>query len=505
MKRNYFVCCLIALLGSLNMQAFDFEVDGIYYTVTGKDSVSVVAGTNLYGGSVTIPATVKNDTLEYKVAAIDSKAFYYCTDLTSVIIPEGVEKIDYAAFRNCSGLTSVALPASIKKMGNAVFFGCSSLASVTLPDNLTAIEPYTFFACKNLTTVSVPASVRRIGGSAFGDCKALTSVNIPVGITEIASHTFENCSALTSVVIPVGVTDIGDYAFQNCSALTSVVIPAGVTQLGRCAFFGCNLASVTIPATVKLLVSSTFGSCPNLSTISVESGNTKYSAEGNALIETIVDDKTSDITKRLVMGCASTVIPDGVTEIGRCAFENCNGLTSITIPASVTSIEDYAFSSCTDLTSVTILEGLTDIGNYAFAGCENLESISLPASTATIGDEAFAQCSGLKVVTCNAIKCPKASSDAFLSISEDAVLFVPSASYDEYARTDPWKQFLNIDVIENNMVAEERDAETAITSLEGFGKIQQVYQLGGQQTSRLQRGINIVRMSDGTTRKVLVK
>ena len=93
MKRNYFVCCLLALFGSLNMQANDFTVDGINYTTTDSAIVSVVASEGSYTGAVNIPATVTYGDVNYKVTAIAEKAFFYCTGLTSVTIPENVTEI----------------------------------------------------------------------------------------------------------------------------------------------------------------------------------------------------------------------------------------------------------------------------------------------------------------------------------------------------------------------------------------------------------------------------
>ena len=109
----------------------------------------------------------------------------------------------------------------------------------------------------------------------------------------------------------------------------------------------------------------------------------------------------------------NVVIPEGVTSIGRSAFENCSSLTSVTIPesvteigwsafencsslASVTSIGDSAFENCRSLTSVVIPERVTYIGGYAFKNCSNLTSVTIPASVTSIGYEAFSGCTGLK-------------------------------------------------------------------------------------------------------------
>ena len=114
MKRNYFVCGLLALCGSLNMQAaVDFTVNGITYSETDSAVVSVVANEeNPYEGAISIPATVSYDGIDYTVSAIGEKAFYYCTGVTSVTLPETVTELEYGAFRNCSGMTAINLPSS---------------------------------------------------------------------------------------------------------------------------------------------------------------------------------------------------------------------------------------------------------------------------------------------------------------------------------------------------------------------------------------------------------
>ena len=98
-------------------------------------------------------------------------------------------------------------------------------------------------------------------------------------------------------------------------------------------------------------------------------------------------------------GIQSVVIPEGVTEIGNCAFDGCSSLTSVTIPEGVTEICGGAFGRCISLTSVTIPKGVTEIGNCAFAGCDSLTSVTIPEGVTKIGHWAFEDCSSLTSVT----------------------------------------------------------------------------------------------------------
>ena len=180
---------------------------------------------------------------------------------------------------------------------------------------------------------------------------------------------------------------------------TVVVIPETyeglpVTSIRDISFEGCtSLTSVTIPASVALILPTAFSSCPSLERLTVVPGNPVYHSAGNCVIETE--------TGTLIQGCNNSVIPtDGsVTSIGDYAFAYCTSLASVTIPESVTSIGSYAFYNCTSLTSVTIGDGVTSIGRYAFYNCDSLTSIVTPDSVTSIGSYAFSGCTSLTSVT----------------------------------------------------------------------------------------------------------
>ena len=189
-------------------------------------------------------------------------------------------------------------------------------------------------------------------------------------------------------IIPEGTTEIESYAFFDKGALTNIVIPDSVTEIGESAFKSCGLTSVVIPDSVTKIGDDAFSDCRALTSIKVAEDNPKYDSRGgcNAIIETE--------SNKLLFGCQSTVIPDSVAEIGRCAFSNCCALTSIEIPTSVTEIGEWAFESC-GLTSVVIPSSVTKIGDYAFSDCCALTSVVIPSYVTEIGDHAFFGCTGL--------------------------------------------------------------------------------------------------------------
>ena len=191
------------------------------------------------------------------VTAIGWKAFYECTSLTSVVIPEGVTSIGNSAFYRCLSLTSVELPNSLTEIGDFAFNRCVSLKNITVADdnknyksvdgNLYSKDGKTLIQYamgKADTTFAVPEGVTTIGGYAFRYCNSLTSIVIPEGVTTIGDYAFYFCTSLTSIELPDSLTTICDYAFADCTSLTSIVIPEGVTTIGEWAFSQCT--SLTI-------------------------------------------------------------------------------------------------------------------------------------------------------------------------------------------------------------------------------------------------------------------
>ena len=147
---------------------------------------------------------------------IGDYAFYNCSRLTSLNLPDGITEIGYSTFRGCTGLTSLNLPASITTIGESAFYGCSGLTSLTLPSSIITIGDYAFCGCSGLTSLNLPAGITEIGESAFWCCSRLTSLTLPASITEIGSSAFYGCSGLTSVNLPASITEIGFEAFSGC-------------------------------------------------------------------------------------------------------------------------------------------------------------------------------------------------------------------------------------------------------------------------------------------------
>ena len=192
----------------------------------------------------------------------------------------------------------------------------------------------------------------------------------------------------------------------------------------------------------------------------------------------------------------SLTLPVGITSIGYDAFAYCSGLTSLTLPAGITSIGEYAFSRCSGLTSLTLPAGITSIDKYAFSGCSRLTSLTLPAGITSIGEFAFSYCSGLTSIYVYAEKVPRIGRYAFEGCaSRKCTLYVPKGTYDNY-RLSEFGYFENIVEFDATGI----DKTTTSTDVEEVSR----YSLNGQRLAVPVKGLNIVKYSDGSVKKVVV-
>ncbi len=440
MKKNILLTILFTLFGIVpiwssgypaytyytDTEEFDFESDGLYYSITIDDgnpnaikTVSLVKGVirrdyyhDKYGylyseyfnqvkdtSHLVIPSQVSYKGQKYAVTSI--RRCPNCPSLTSISIPTSVTKIEYGAFYGCTGLTSITIPNSVTSIGKSAFEGCTGLTSVIIGNSVKTIGMFAFDGCTGLTSIVIPKSVTSIGSGAFAYCNNLTSVVVEKGNAIYDSRNNSNAviqTATNSIVqgckrtsIPNNVTSIGDSAFYACNSLTAITIPESVTSIGTSAFYECTgLTSITIRNGVTSIGDEAFYQCDSLTTIS---------------------------------------IPNSVKSIGNRAFSWCDGLTSITIGKSVTYIGEYVFAGCRSLTSVvwnaksystyistpfyqssdydlrkkitsfTFGNDVESIPQRLCQGMKNLTTITIPDNVKSIGYEAFDDCTGITSVT----------------------------------------------------------------------------------------------------------
>ena len=460
---------LFALLATTTLLAYDFQSGDLYYNITSSSApytVEVADATS----SITIaaiPETVTYNGTTYSVTSIGYEAFYGCSSLTSITIPEGVTSIGSDAFYRCSSLTTVTIPESVTSIGYSAFHDCSSLTDITIPNSVTSIGSWAFAETpwyNNLsdgviyigkvlyeykgtmpanTSINIKDGIVSISPNAFSDCSSLTSVTIPNSVTSIGFCAFEYCSSLTSINIPEGVTNIEAYTFHNCSSLTSITIPNNVKSVEHSAFSGCSsLASITFPDDIISIDEYAFNGTSwytNQPDGVIYVGKVLYKYKGDMPANTniAIKDGTISISPQAFQKCStliSVVIPNSVTSIGRSAFSSCSSLSSVTIGKNVTSIGFYAFAYCPSLTSITIPNSVTSIGDHAFYSCSSLTSATIGNSLTSIGDDAFDGCSSLRHIEWNAKKHkdfewnkrPFENSPISLFIFGDSVEYIPA-------------------------------------------------------------------------------
>ena len=522
--------------------------DFAFYGCSGLTSLTIPSGvTSISDFAFKGCSGLTSLTIPSGVTSIGWNAFYGCSGLTSLTIPSSVTSIGGYAFYGCSGLTSIyAYLEKIPKLGSDVFTGCDAKNCIlyvptgtyddylvsefgyfenivdginkdvlltikldeagTLPDRIGENQKNLITNLKivgkingtdlkfiremagcdfnwkktdgklsilDLSEAKIVAggdayvlygeshytSNDKLGNYAFYGCSGLTSMIIPSGVTSIGYRAFKGCSGLTSMIIPSGVTSIGDEAFYGCSGLTSLTIPSSVTSIGELAFEGCRgLTSMTIPSSVTSIGWGAFAECS---------------------------------------GLTSLTIPSSVTSIDRYAFAGCSGLTSLTIPSGVTSIGNYAFADCSGLTSLTLPSSVTSIGEYAFENCSGLTSLTIPSSVTSIGNSAFRGCSGLTSIYVYPEKLPELGTYIFSGCdAKNCTVYVPKGTIDDYklSKFGYFEKIVEFD-------ASGIDKVTTSTNVKEVSR----YSANGQRLSAPAKGLNIVKYSDGSVKKVVVQ
>ena len=261
------------------------------------DGTVTISGWSGEGEKIRIPEEIDSQ----PVTGIGEEAFYACTGLTEISIPESVTEIGKHAFEYCTSLEYMEIPDSVEEIEDFAFQFCEGLRGVTIPESVTRIGKKAFCACNSLTNIVIPDSVEEIGDWAFGTCDSLTDIevspenafytvinkslveketmtlvcypaglagsvyDIPDGIVKIGNEAFMDCAGLTNVTIPGSVVEIGEYAFSFCHGLKDIKIPESVTKIGAFAFSNCaGLESVSIPESVTEIGKDAFYGCGKL-------------------------------------------------------------------------------------------------------------------------------------------------------------------------------------------------------------------------------------------------
>ncbi len=356
-------------------------------------------------------------------------------------------------------------------IGDYAFSGNTSLEKAILGDKVTSLGGYTFDGCSSLQSIDIPNGITQMGSYAFSQCSNMTSAKIGTGVTAINEYTFSGCSALKDVQIGSNVRTIGNYVFSGCTSLPVINIPKAVTSIGNNTFSGCT-----------------------------------------ALREVVMEDRADDTVLSLGSNGSSPMFascPLDKVYIGRnisynktsnygySPFYRNTSLRSVTITDRETEVSENEFYGCTNLKEVKIGDGVTTIGSWAFSGCAAIDYFAFGSSVKTIGQEAFSDCTAMTRLISRAATPPSCGSQALDDINKwTCTLSVPAGSTSAYQEAAQWKEFFFID---NDVTGIEAVAAEGV----GNADITAIYDLNGRRRDTLQPGVNIVKMSDGTTQKVI--
>ena len=459
---------------------------------------------------------------------------------TEIVIKDGTLGIIGSAFSGCSGLTSVTIPNSVTSIGRSAFYSCSGLTSVTITNSVKSIGNWAFQYCSSLTSVNILKGVKEIGNEAFKGCSSLSTIVIPKGVTNIGSYAFENCTGLESVTILEGGDVIGQSVFQGCNSLKSVTVNEGVTFLGYKAFSECNNVTIKLPNSLREIGGQLFGNNSTGNTIIIGNGiknvNDAFIYSSNLTIYIYALQRPSSLYHNFYMtNNCKTYVPYGCSGFYR-SGANIEGGSYwsgeiIEMPYPSLSIDNSRVATYCSEKAMDFSE-LANVKAYVATGFSPSTQtllltrvMQVPAREGVIvfgepGTYDVPECE-TDMVFCNMLKglvlpqklSPVDNDDRkvfTLTSGEEGTGFYPLDDQQWYAAGTAYLQLpenaITSDVKQIRLEIEESiSTEVGKTTLNSDSKVGIIYGINGQRRASVNKGINILRMSDGTTRKVLIK
>lgn len=458
MKRIY-----MTLLGMLSFliasYAYDFEKDGIYYTITSDSSgtdatVEVAQGRFIYSGKIVVPDQVEHEGKTFSVTGLGFQSFRYNTSLDTLLLPATIEYIADEAFYGCrmkelrlpesvasigknvftySYFKAIEIPSSVTLIANGAFYRADSLQSVTVATGNTAYSSLDgilfdkeasrlicFPPGKETTAYTVPSSTLALEDGAFAAQQYLKSIHLPSSTTVIGENVFENILDLEEITVEEGNPAFTSHdgvlfskdlsqiiCFPMGKSVSSYTLPDGLEKIGNMALAYAPFETLVIPASVREIGDSALFGCSRLKSLEIPASVEKIGSYAFAfcrsLKEAVLPEPLTEIAPGLFYVCdslESVNIPDGVTRIGASAFWSCSFLRAIELPDAIESIESNALASCEALTSIELPKNLRSLGNFALAYNYNLKSVDIPSGIDTLPIALFYDCKALEQANC---------------------------------------------------------------------------------------------------------
>ena len=460
--------------------------------------------TKINSNNIAIPNTV---------TSIGSCAFNNTAISGSLAIPNSVTEIGERAFENCRELNSLFLPSNLKRIENRTFNACGFSGGLTIPNSVTEIGEKAFYNCTRFNgTLTLSNKLETIGESAFYGCSGFTgSLTLPNSVTTIGNAAFRACGSFTNLELSNTLSVIPAQAFMNCRSLSGeLVIPASVTEIGNNAFSDClNLnavtGQVTLPKSLEKIGFYVFGNTNNIKTVNFQSlpeGISGFLGQKKKAVslsdESYISDKASgtvneiSYTRQMSNNWGTLVLPYSLTLTGsepyhlysidnmtgeELVLKQLEGTVAAGTPCVVKrkgSEAELTFGS--NIAKLNMERVAQDVGGMKFRGTYWTEDVN---SGYVISKNSFWNVEELKGST-----------------SVNGVKVNPFRAWlDGTSANAPAQLSMRID-----------DNTTGIDAIDALNDAEaEYYDLSGKRLDEPQKGVNIVRMKSGKTKKIIIK
>ena len=476
------------------------------------------------------------------VTEIGEGAFENCRELNSLYLPSNLKRIESLVFKACGFSGSLTIPNSVTEIGHHAFYGCNNFTKeLILSENLKTIGSYAFAGCSGFSegNLTIPNSVTVIGIGAFSDCSSfLKELKLSENLTKIGKDVFKNCKGLSgNLTIPNSVTEIGEGAFYDCKGFNGKLsLPCNLSKIGNNAFYGCeNLSgSLTIPETVKEIGILAFCNCTGftgdfvlpsaLESIGINAFG--YTQEKNKLVFQSLPKgmrysySFCNMKKCVNLSDASYVADDATVDLDEASYSrtmsNTWGTLMLPYKITLTGNEPYSLYKIETLTGnelvLSRLEGSVAAGTPCIVKRNGSEAeLTFDANDAelnmAINDQPmdgmkFSGTYWTKDVTNGYI----IAKDCFWNVAE-----LNKSDLVTGVKVKPFRAWLSGTFANAPAQLSMRidDNTTGINAAEVLDTLNdaeaEYYDLSGKRLDEPQKGVNIVRMKSGKTKKIIIK
>ena len=328
--------------------------------------------------------------LSNALSVIPGSAFKGCVGLSgSLVIPNSVTEIGEQAFSDCTGFNgTLTLSNKLETIGELAFGGCTGFTgSLTLPSSVTTIGKTAFFGCKGFKDLTLSNALSVIPGSAFRGCVGLSgSLVIPDGVKEIGGFAFSDCTGFNgTLTLSNKLETIGELAFGGCTGFTgSLTLPSSVTTIGKSAFSSCyGFTKLELPNTLSVIPTQAFLDCRSLS------GELEIPAS-----VTEIGNNAFNGCKNLSAETRQVTLPKSLKKIGYGVFNSTNNINTVNFQSLPEGIsEDLGYKKAVSLSDESYISdqasGTVDEISYTRQMSNNWGTLVLPYSLTLTGEESY--------------------------------------------------------------------------------------------------------------------